>query len=178
MNTNFTELVNVEQCPRYKVNRNGEVYDTKRKRFLKQSSMSNGYKFVTLTQGKRVYKQESVHRLVAKAFIPNPENKPQVNHIDGDKLNNCVDNLEWNTISENLAHAYRLGLNSPPLKIGADNPHAKLTGDTAYEIYLLKGKGLSTREVGGRYGVSGGAISSIWRGKTWVSDIAIRRIKQ
>lgn len=69
-----------------------------------------GYAIVNL-QSPNEYKRISVHRLVALTFIPNPLNKPQVNHIDGNKLNNCVDNLEWVTVSENLKHAYKNGLN-------------------------------------------------------------------
>ena len=55
-------------------------------------------------------KKYSVHRLLALSFIPNPEGKPQVNHRDGDKLNNCLSNLEWVTQSENQIHAYAMGL--------------------------------------------------------------------
>lgn len=58
-------------------------------------------------------KKYSLHRLLAEAFIPNPDAKPVVNHKDGDKTNNSLDNLEWATQSENQKHAYRLGLQKP-----------------------------------------------------------------
>lgn len=68
-----------------------------------------GYHFVFIYNN-GIKNTEKIHRLVAKCFIPNPENKPQVNHKDGNKDNNCLNNLEWVTQSENMRHAFRLGL--------------------------------------------------------------------
>lgn len=78
------------------------------------------YQFI-MYFGKNVYHPMEVHRAVAESFIPNPENKPQVNHIDGNKHNNCKENLEWVTQSENQLHAVRTGLqgvskNAVPVK--------------------------------------------------------------
>ena len=70
---------------------------------LLAKTASKGYVKVTLTN-KNMSDNRDIHRLVAEAFIPNPDNKPQVNHIDEDKTNNTVDNLEWCTAKENINH--------------------------------------------------------------------------
>lgn len=85
--------------------RNGTKKDTY---FIKPSIDRYGYIRYSLSKNNKQYHRQA-HRLVAEAFIPNPNNKPQVNHIDGKKHNNRVDNLEWNTASENISHrVYKL----------------------------------------------------------------------
>ena len=97
----------------YQVSNLGKIKNLKRKEVLLKPYISKqGYLNVKLIDP--YFKKGNnylVHRLVAEAFIPNPENKPQVNHKDGNKLNNSVDNLEWVTSSENNQHAYNTGLN-------------------------------------------------------------------
>lgn len=88
----------------YKVSNYGEILNIKTKYKLKPSKI-NGYTRVHLTD-----RTEYIHILVAKTFIKNPGNKPCVNHIDGNKQNNKVDNLEWCTPKENINHAWNLGL--------------------------------------------------------------------
>lgn len=93
----------------YSVNTNGIV-----KRISSQRALSpakrNGYKIITISGRKVLKKTLKIHRIVAEAFIPNPENKPYVNHKDGNKLNNSLHNLEWVTAKENMQHAYKTGL--------------------------------------------------------------------
>lgn len=89
---------------RYEVSNQGRVRNSKGL-IMKPSLHRDGYLWIGLVSKTMPY-NVSVHRLVAKAFLPNPENKPTVNHKDGCKTNNQVDNLEWATYSENVRHAY------------------------------------------------------------------------
>lgn len=86
----------------------GDKY-IKREKILRNILYKNGYLYVSLSKDGKV-KRFKVNRLVAEAFIDNPYNLPITNHKDGDKTNNCVSNLEWCTHSENLSHAYKIGL--------------------------------------------------------------------
>ena len=117
----------------YKITKNGEVWSFKRDkpRKLKKRISPDGYVWYNLSMNGNQY-TERTNRLVAEAYIPNPDNKNTVNHIDGDKLNNHVSNLEWATRSEQMEHAYNLGLKKP--MEGVKSPVSKLTEGDVIEI--------------------------------------------
>jgi len=129
-------------------------------RLKSKSKHYKGYLYVSLLHdGVKKY----VHRLVAEAFIPNPENKKYVNHIDENKTNNHVDNLEWVTAKENSAHSF----------LGERNTASKLKRNQVLEIKeLLKTSDLTSSEIGVRYGVGKSAIKAIKAGRTWSHVIA------
>lgn len=96
----------------YEVSPTGEVKNTKTNKTLKGSIKTNGYReFQLMFKGEKKYLMG--HRLVALMFIPNPNNKEQINHINGNKLDNRVNNLEWSSSSENNQHAWDNKLNTP-----------------------------------------------------------------
>ena len=99
--------------------RNGTI---KKVKILRPGFNKFGYLIITLSKNDKC-KYFRIHRLVAEAFIQNPENKPEVNHKDGNKFNNYYENLEWTTSTENQKHAYNTGLRNPePYR-----PNSKLT---------------------------------------------------
>lgn len=103
--SNYGEIISL---PRYKRN-NSKLQYVEPKEILRYVNKKNGYVYVQLWNNAK-YKNIRLHKLVAENFIENIENKPQINHIDGNKKNNRVDNLEWCTASENIRHAYKIGL--------------------------------------------------------------------
>ena len=139
----------------------------------------DGYLKIALCKNgelKRFY----LHRLVATQFIDNCNNLPQVNHIDGNKLNNNATNLEWCTKIENQNHAVRTGL----MQRGQARPSAKLTEEQVLEIYKLKGI-LRSQDIADEYGVSKNTINCILRGSKWAylykqyfKDETIQKIRQ
>lgn len=127
---------------------------------LKATVDSAGYCKVTLQdQGRVVWK---VHRLVAEHFIGKVEGKEIINHIDNDRTNNRVDNLEWCTPKENTSHMHAQGRNYSAS--GEDNPACKLTDTDVAEILALKGS-QSQSQIAGLYGVSRQHVGKIHNGK-------------
>jgi hypothetical protein len=104
----------------------------------------------------------TIHRLVAEAFIPNPDNKSQVNHINGIKTDNRVENLEWVTQSENIRHAIKIGIKKPSL--GENNGASKLKVNQILEI---RNSCLSSRKLALIYGVDKSIILDVKNKKTW-----------
>ena len=133
---------------------------TLKPRILSDRIDNKGYKSCCLFKdGKRKYM--SVHRLVAFNFIDNPENKPCVNHIDGNKLNNNFENLEWCTYQENTQHAFKNGLIK--IRYGENSPTCKITNDQVAEIRSLKGK-FTSMQIAKKYGLSKSHTGKILKG--------------
>jgi len=120
----------------YTLHSNGRVFSKVSNKFLAINTDPKGYPVVSLYIDK-VPTKKRVHRLIAKEFLPNPENKRTVNHIDGNKSNNDVSNLEWSTDSENNQHALDTNLRTPRKKLTIEQMHDIMTcTDTAKDMAL------------------------------------------
>lgn len=156
---------------RYQVSNFGRIKSlgnnkTRKEKFLKLTTDKDGYLSINLSCKGKIKKYQ-VHRIECQMFIPNIRNKPEVNHKDGVKSNNYIENLEWNTYSENLHHAYKNKLRTS-IK-GERNNRVKLTQSQVDEIrekyktgnYLLV-------TLSKEYKVSISQISKIVKHKAWI----------
>ena len=113
MNTQQEQWKAIAECNgEYYISNHGQVksYKFGKERILKPGITSKGYPFVMLSIKSQKAKLNTIHKLVGMAFVDNPNNKPQVNHKDGNKLNNYFENLEWMTHQENIQHGWDTGL--------------------------------------------------------------------
>lgn len=152
----------------YFISNKGRVKSFKRKKetILTAVLDGKGYQRIRLYYTSSKARTEKIHRLVAKAFIPNPLDLPEVNHIDGDKANNNVENLEWISTKDNCIHRGTLG-NWKPFK-GVEHGMCKLTNEDVLTIYdLSHNSKLTQKQIGDKFNVSNVTVSDIKRGNNW-----------
>lgn len=136
----------------------GNIFSHTSNKYMSQNKNRFGYLYTNLTKNK-TKKQVKIHRIVAEAFIPNPLKLPEVNHINGDKSDNRVCNLEWVTRQENIAHSYRIGLRKSK---------RKLTKDEVLMVKKLREKyGVKLKDISKIFNVSIPCIFFILKNKTY-----------
>lgn len=157
----ISSLAKVKSISRLRTGGNNAI----RERIMKPYLSRTGYHKVVLSKNKQD-KHISVHRLIALVFVGEPPtDKHEVNHIDGNKLNNSIDNLEWVTRSQNLSHAYKLGLKVG--NIGEKNNTTKLSESDVLEIKRLITKGVGVSKIAINYKVTHSTISAIKNKRNW-----------
>jgi NUMOD4 motif/HNH endonuclease len=163
-NYEVSNLGSVKSLDHFCENRLGSGKQTGR--VLKQQKCKKGYLRVSLSKNKKRF-STGAHRLVALAFIPNPENKPQVNHKKGMKTDNRVENLEWCTNQENQIHAIKNNLCNPNL---ADKHYnAKLTNEQVKTARRMHELGWDNITLSKHYNISQTAMSKILRKLTYIN---------
>ena len=150
----------------YEVDRQGNIYRIGNDKPKYQSVNRDGYKVVGLWKNNKST-AKTVHRLIALAFLPNPENIPCVNHINGDKQDNRLENLEWATYSENTIHSFENGLQVAPK--GEEVYNAKHTNEQIHETCKLMEEGLRNIEIIEKLGVPKSLLKNIRNGRSWES---------
>lgn len=167
----------IDNCQGYMISDTGLVKSCSRKieaknksgwkiseRILTPLKHVHGYLFVDMSLNNKIH-TSLVARLVAHAFIPNPENKPTVNHINGIKTDNRTSNLEWATHSENMQHSYDTGLRLRPN--GANAGRATLNKGTVLEIRRRYAQGEKQQSLADEFGIVHQTIYSIVNRLTW-----------
>jgi NUMOD4 motif. len=156
-----------DKLTKYSVSNTGEIRNNETGEILKQKDQ-RGYCFINLTieyLDKSIQRRTfSVHRLVALAFISNPDNKPEVNHNNGNKKCNWVGNLEWCTSKENIDHAIHTGIRNT---IGENNARNKFSEETIHQVCQMLEQGKEATEISKVIDCSKNVIEGVKRGMIW-----------
>jgi hypothetical protein len=155
----------VKSLPRTIVSCTGKVYNRK-ERILKQTTNEDGYKIVYLSKDSKDFSY-GVHRLMAKAFLLNPEGKPMVNHKNAVRSDNFIDNLEWCTNAENIQHSFNLGISSNK---GEKHPRAIFTMEKVRAIREELTRGKTPLEVANQFGIKRRNVYAIRDKQNWNYD--------
>jgi len=158
----ISSLGRVKSLPRVKVRSNGRPHTIK-ERILKPALDSSGYLRVALSKDRKLTTLK-IHRIVAEHFYTIEVNK-EVNHIDGDKTNNSVENLEWVTRSENVKHAFDIGLANSMR--GSNNPTSKIDELTALTVKTFIESKYKLKYISDKLGISYNIVKDISRKRTW-----------
>jgi hypothetical protein len=150
-----------------RINKNGYGYFKTKEKLLKTNPNIVGYPVVNLKLNKKSTTY-TIHRLLAIHFIDNPENKQTVNHINGIKSDNRLENLEWSTQSENIKHAYDIGLN---YNKGEKHANSKLKDFQVNQIREMLNRQVMVKDIANIFNVHVMTISDIKTCKTWKNDI-------
>lgn len=147
----------------YEIFEDGRIFSKKTNKFLKPQKKGRGYLGVFLRVDGQTL-QRYVHRLVAEKYLPNPDNLPEVNHIDGDVTNNHVNNLEWCTRQGNVGHAVSLGLHHR----GVSSGQAKLSAEEVRAMRKMRTEtGLPYSKIAALFGVTTMAAHGVCTGKSY-----------
>lgn len=159
-------MKNIPFATKYYVTENGEVFSSQQGKLkvLKSSVDTSKYHRINLRCDNGKLKKCLVHRLVAICYIPNPDNLPEVNHKNGDKLDNRVCNLEWVTRHQNQQHAFKNNLNT---NLGSNNGKAILNEKQAVEAYKALLEGQLEKDIAIRFNVKKEIIKKIKYKATW-----------
>lgn len=153
----------LKEDSRFEISQSGIIRNVKTKYIKSQYVSDTGYYMITISKNNKS-KPYRVHRLIANNFIENPKKLKEVNHIDGNKLNNDLSNLEWVSHFGNMQHAFSTGLAN---NTGVKNGMTKLNERKVREIKELLKQGISQYKIAKKYNVSRSAILKIHLNKTW-----------
>ena len=149
----------------YKIYKDGTIVGPKRG-IVSQRKNEDGYMEVTLGATENRHSRVKVHRVIAEAFVQNPNNLPEVNHIDYDRSNNNADNLEWCSHIDNVRHSSNVGHYKN--KSGTSNGRANLDWNKVRSLRRMYGNGIKISEISNVFNIPYSTVFNVVHNKTWI----------